>query len=287
MGKNFSLKNIYSFIKQVNYRYKKHNLTAFAGQMAYFFVLSFFPLLIFLISIVSKLKINYDYAMEIFKRFIPENISLMIADFIGQTITTDGVAVVSISGILMLYSASRAVNALQRSINMSYDVTETRNFFMVKLMGMFYTLMFTLIIVLSLMVPTVFQAIFNFLNTIINVNIDEYWLDLAHFLRNILLLSSFVVVILSIYAFLPNKKMHLADILPGALFAIVGSVSTNFIFSKIVGKLTDYSILYGSLSAVIAFMVWVYFLALIIILGAEINAILYSKNIASIKFDNQ
>lgn len=287
MGKNFSLKNIYSFIKQVNYRYKKHNLTAFAGQMAYFFVLSFFPLLIFLISIISKLKINYDYAMEIFKRFIPENISLMIADFIGQTITTDGVAVVSISGILMLYSASRAVNALQRSINMSYDVTETRNFFMVKLMGMFYTLMFTLIIVLSLMVPTVFQAIFNFLNTIINVNIDEYWLDLAHFLRNILLLSSFVVVILSIYVFLPNKKMHLTDILPGAIFAIVGSVSTNFIFSQIVGKLTDYSLLYGSLSAVIAFMVWVYFLALIIILGAEINAILYSKNNTSIKFDNQ
>ncbi|MDH8677609.1 YihY/virulence factor BrkB family protein [Fusibacter bizertensis] len=277
MSGKLPFKRIFGFVKLLNQRYKTHNLTAFAGQMAYFFVLSFFPLLIFLLSIISKLKINYDYAMEIFERFIPDNISLMIADFISQTISTEGVAVLSISGVLMLYSASRAVNALQRSINMSYEVTETRNFFMVKLMGMFYTLMFTLIIVLSLMVPTVFQSVFQFLNTMITIKIDSYWLDLAHFLRNILLMSSFVIVILSIYAFLPNKKMHLADILPGAIFSIFGSISTNFVFSKIVGELTDYSILYGSLSAVIAFMVWVYFLSLIIIIGAEINAIHYLK----------
>lgn len=287
MTNKISFKRIYEYIKLVNHRYKVHNLTAFAGQMAYFFVLSFFPLLIFLISIISKLNINYDYAMEVLKHFIPDNISQMITDFIGQTITTEGVTVLSISGIMLLYSSSRAVNALQRSINRSYDVTETRNFFVVKLMGMFYTLMFIFIIVLSLMVPTVFQAIFQFVNTFIKVKIDAYWLDFAHFLRNVLLLSSFLIVILSIYAFLPNKKMHLADILPGAVFAIVGSMSTNFVFSKIVSELTDYSILYGSLSAVVAFMVWVYFLALIIILGAEINAIHYSKSYGDFKSDNR
>lgn len=261
------------YIRRIGERYKAHHITAFAGQMAYFFVLSFFPLLIFIISIVSKLNINYDFALEILQKFIPSNISKMVTDFVGQTIMTEGLTVLSISGITMLYSASRAISALQRSINMSYDVSETRNFILVKLMGMFYTLMFILIIVLSLLVPSVFQGIFDFINTYIKFSIDDYWLDLAHLLRNLLLLISFIFVFLSIYLFLPNKKVHLTEILPGAGFAVIGSLATNYIFTSIVTKLTDYSIVYGSLSAIVAFMVWVYFMALIIIIGAEINAI--------------
>ena len=211
-----------------------------------------------------------------------------MTEFIGQKISTGSTAVLSISGVSMLYASSRAVNALRRAFNATYEVRENRNFIVVKLMGMFYTLMFTLIIVLSAIVPSLARDVVLFVSDVFSFTINEYALSLFHYFRNILLFSTFVVVIISIYAFLPNKKMHLYDIFPGALFSIVGFVTTNFIFSKVVTKLTDYSILYGSLSAVIAFMIWVYLLSTIIILGGEINAIhIQYHDRQEAKFDNR
>lgn len=272
------MKKIFDYINEINQKMKIHQTSAFAGQMAYFFVLSFFPLLIFLISIVSKLNINYEYIVEGLQEFLPSNISVLITDFISQTITLKGTVVLSVSGLTTLYSASRAVNALQRVVNTSYEVTETRNILFVKLIGMFYTLMFTVIIVLSLIIPTLAKNITLSVAEFMSMEVDTEFVVWLEMLRNILLFSCVIIVIVTIYAFLPNKKMHLKEIIPGTLFALSGSFATNMIFSKIVVQLTDYSILYGSLSAMIAFMVWVYFLALIIIIGAEINALYFTRH---------
>ncbi len=268
---------IFERIKQLNERLKAHQISAFAGQTAYFFVLSFFPLMIFIVSIVSKLDINYEFAVHYIQNVVPENIHKMIFSFIGETVHVEGNTLLSVSGIAMLYSSSRAVSALQRAINTSYGVEETRNFINLKLMGMFYTLMFTIMIVLSVTIPTLVSSLIDLFTQTFGIGFDTKWIDVLELIRNIVLLTTFVVVITSIYAFLPNKKMRLSDIYPGALFAVVGSILGNFVFTKLVIGLTDYSILYGSLSAMIAFMIWVYFLGLVIIVGAEINAMHFEK----------
>lgn len=276
------------YLRAIGERNKKHYLTAFSGQMAYFFVLSFFPLLIFVLSIISKLNLNYDFIVEAFMNFLPGNISVLIMDFISQKLDTGSSAVLSISGLTMLYSSSRAVGALQRAINAAYEVVENRHFVIVKLMGMFYTLMFTLIIVLSAFVPSLVINVVTSVASFLELSLDQNILSLFQYFRNILLFSMFIIVIVSIYAFLPNKKMHLYDIFPGTFFSVLGFTGTNLIFSKVVVQLTDYSILYGSLSAVIAFMIWVYFLSTIIILGAEINAIhIQNHSRQSARFDNR
>lgn len=285
---NKIMKVIKIYIIELGKRNKSQYLQAFAGQMAYFFVLSFFPLLIFILSVISKLNFNYDFVVDALKSFLPGNISMLVTEFIEQKISTGSTAILSISGVSMLYASSRAVNALQRAINASYKVVENRSFIILKIMGMFYTLMFTLIIVLSAIVPTLVRDVVNFVAELFAFTINENALVLFQYFRNILLFSTFVIVIVSIYAFLPNKKMRLYDIFPGALFSIIGFTMTNFIFSKLVIKLTDYSILYGSLSAVIAFMIWVYFLSTIVILGAEINAIHLMRHLKQeAKYDNQ
>lgn len=264
---------ILAYLDELNKRNIAHQLTAFAGQMAFFFVLSFFPMLIFTLSVISKLQINYDFMIDALKTILPYSISLLITDFISQSLSIEGSAVLSISGLTMLYASSKAVNALRRAINTSYEVIETRNFFLLKFMAMGYMFLFTLIIVLSLMIPRLAIAIVDFLAKLFEFSIDKNFVYMIQYSRNILLISTFIIAIISIYTFLPNKKMHLKDIYPGALFAVFGLVITNFLFSTVVVTVTDYSILYGSLSAMIAFMVWIYIFAQIIITGAEINAL--------------
>ncbi len=262
---------ILAYLDELNKRNISHQLTTFAGQMAFFFVLSFFPMLIFTLSVISKFQINYDFMIDALKTILPYNISILITDFISQSLSIEGSAVLSISGLTMLYASSKAVNALRRAINTSYEVVETRNYFLLKFMAMGYMFLFTLIIVLSLMIPRLAINLVDYLSKIFAFSIDTNVVNMIQYSRNILLILTFIIAIVSIYIFLPNKKMHLKDIYPGALFAVFGLVITNYLFSTVVVTMTDYSILYGSLSAMIAFMVWIYIFAQIIITGAEIN----------------
>ncbi len=260
------------YLEMVQKRYSEHHITAFCAQMAYFFVLSIFPLIIFIFTIISKLNLDYTEALVALQRFLPVDVSQIISEFIEKSIHVEGSAIISISGIFVLYSASRAVNALQRAVNAAYEVQETRNFFTIKLLGMYYTILFTILIVLTLAIPELATRMFHFLNTFLNIDISPDYIQLFSLFRTIILIALYVLVFSSVYVYLPSKKIRFKEGIPGAIFSVIGTFFANVIFSNFVVRSTNYSIIYGSLSVIIAFMVWLYILGMIIMIGAEINA---------------
>lgn len=259
-------------------RSKKHETTAHCGQMAYFFVLSIFPMLILIFSILSKLDLNFNAIYLALEEVLPENISILIVEFIESSIAVQGNAILSISGILTVYSASRAVAALERAINAAHSFESRKNFIIRKFYSILYTVMFIALIVVSLFIPTLGLRTVEWLNGIFNVEVGKNFINFMHLIRSLLMPAIYVVVIGSIYIFLPHKTLTIKETYKGSLFAIIGSIATNVIFSKVVVKMTDYSILYGSLSAMIALMVWFYSLSTILMFGAEINAYEIEKN---------
>jgi membrane protein len=92
----------------------------------------------------------------------------------------------------------------------------------------------------------------------------------------IVLAALYILLFGSIYSLLPNKRIRYRDAYYGAIFALVGTVLENIAFSTIVSRLTNYAVLYGSLSVVIVFMIWLYVLGIIIMIGAEINAMIWA-----------
>lgn len=87
--------------------------------------------------------------------------------------------------------------------------------------------------------------------------------------------SIFLFVLISIYYIAPNKKLTLKSVLPGSIFTLIGWVILSFGYSIYVKFFTKYTIIYGSLGALILFMIWFWFLGIILVLGGEINAILW------------
>lgn len=272
------IKDLLIYVMTILNRSKKHETTAYCGQMAYFFVLSVFPMLILIFSIVSKFDLNFNSIYLIFEDVLPENISALIVEFVEQSITVEGTAVLSLSGILTVYSASRAVAALERAINAAHGFETKRNFFISKFYSMLYTVMFIALIVVSIFIPTLGVKAIEWFNAFFHIEIGLGAIGFIQLLRWLLLPIIYVVVIGSIYTFLPHITLPLKHTYKGAGFAIIGSIATNVVFSKIVVKMTDYSILYGSLSAMIALMVWLYALGTILMFGAEINAYEIEKN---------
>jgi len=258
-------------------RHSEHHTTAYSAQMAYFFMLSIFPMLIFLFMVASRLDMVSQLRDSDLLKTLPEHINNLLLGFIDQMKFTEGNTVLSIAGLGTLYAASRAVTALQRAMNAVYEIKETRHFIKVKLTGMLYTLLFIIMIVLTLLIPNIGYKLLLWIQNNLFVYFNVDLLSFFSWGRNILLLGLYILLFGTIYSKLPNRRIKLKDAYYGAIFALVGTIIENIVFSNIVVKLTDYTVLYGSLSVVIAFMVWLYIWGIIIMTGAEINAMIWER----------
>ena len=81
---------------------------------------------------------------------------------------------------------------------------------------------------------------------------------------------------------MPNLKLHIKSVIPGAAFATLGWIVTSVGFSYYVGSFGNYSNTYGSIGAIIVLMMWLYFSAIILMLGGQINAVMSERREAII-----
>ena len=96
-------------------------------------------------------------------------------------------------------------------------------------------------------------------------------------LRYILGFAMLVLFFTLLYKMLPNGKIKFTKQVPGAVLASGGWVAFSFAFSFFVENFSNYANIYGSLSAIIVFMLWLYTCMYILFIGAEINLILGNR----------
>lgn len=87
-----------------------------------------------------------------------------------------------------------------------------------------------------------------------------------------------LVTYLLLYRAIPNKPLKFRNVFVGALFATVASFLVSQLFSFYVGRFANYSALYGSISGIIVILLWLYFISNILMLGVELNAVLYEMD---------
>ena len=94
-----------------------------------------------------------------------------------------------------------------------------------------------------------------------------------------IVITPIVLMIFSllIYKFLPNRRDKILRQLPGAVFAAIGWMIVSWIFSVYVDVFRGFSSMYGSLTTIVLIMLWMYFCMYSILLGGEVNVLMYDK----------
>jgi len=249
-------------------RYKEHHITAFSAQMSYFFILSLFPFLIFLVALIGWFSIDNIEVMTNLSSIIPKEASQIILDYV-KTLASSGSSIISVSIIATLWSASKAINALMRALNIVYEVKETRGYFTIRLLGMFYTILFALAIILALVLPSMGMDFFDFIGKY--VHIPSGFISTFTSLRWVSVLTFLGLVLGTAHVVLPNSKITFKTTLPGTAFSLFGWIIISFGFSYFVQNFSRFTIIYGSLAAVIVLMIWMYMSSIILMFGGEIN----------------
>lgn len=261
-----------SQIRDITGRYREHHITAFSAQMAFFVFLSIFPLIMFILSLASRFNLNIELIFDNIESSLPEDIGYFIVNFIDNYIINDSLSLLSASGLTALWSASRGVNALMRSFNMAYGYKETRNFIILKLTGVYYTLLLIVSILITIAMPVLGLGFFHFISNYLPISVKL--IDTLYSLRYLLYLMVFIFFILSVHKVLPAGKLKYRDVSYGAIFSLIGWYILSRSFNFFVSTFTNYAAVYGGLASIVIFMMWLYFMSTVLMLGAEMNSVI-------------
>jgi len=257
--------------KRLVKRYINHDISAYAALMAFFLTLSLFPFLIILFAVLGQLSLDTNWIISALELFFPSEVHGLVMEFIRQNIILKDFSVLSLSVVGALWASSRGIRALMLSLNMAYEVKETRNYFVVKLIDILYTLLIIIGIVFLLTLPNIGREFLRYIDTYITI--DSRLIELIGIFKLTALPVTIVLIISTLYMLLPNKKQPFKKVVPGTIFTVIGWTILSYLFSLFVNYIANYSLIYGSLSTIIILMLWLYFSSIILILGGELNSV--------------
>ena len=242
---------------------------AYAAQTAYFIMLSFFPFIILLVTLIRYTSITPADVYEAARAIFPASMDSFILSLINEVYSKTAVTV-SVSAIVAAWSAGKGFLALMRGMNTIYNVEERRNYIILRLRSALYTVVFVIAIILSLVVRVFGKSIHGaavehmpFLAVVTGMIVR---------LKGIVGVCFLTVVFMLLYRFVPNRRARLLSQAPGALFSSVCWYLFSIGFSIYVEYSPGISNMYGSLTTIVLVMLWLYFCMYIILLGAEINS---------------
>jgi len=262
---------IQGFIQKVT----QADLSGMGAQLAYFFLLSLFPLLIFVMTLVPFLNLPQEQVYTMMKELLPEQVYSLIGDTLKDVLENRNGGLLSVGILATLWSASNGVNALIKSLNQSYGKAETRPFIIARSMSVVFTLVLILLVVVALILPVFGSQIGHFLANTIGLG-EQFG---AIFDKFRILLPPLVIFcgLVFMYWLGPNVKMYLRSAIPGAIVSTVCWLVISYVFSIYINNFSNYSATYGSIGGIIILMLWLYITGMVLMIGGLVNAIMQER----------
>lgn len=257
-------------------RYFDHHVARDSAALTYYLLFAFFPLLIFLNNVVGMLAINIDSLLVELSGVIPREVLSLAQQYLLHVSRESSRTLMLFGLIFTFYFPYRAVNALFMSVRKAYDVGMPTRFVRYQLRVTLYTLALILSGALLLPLSVVGRRALEFLSDYIYLS--DAAIHLWDRLRFVFLGAVLFLMIALLHALAPEQGGPRRSVLPGVLTSLVGWVGLSMLFSLYVEQASHYSVIYGSIGAIIVLLLWLYLSASVLILGAEFNSVLLSTS---------
>lgn len=256
--------------KRIYDRFSRHEMTVYAAQASFFIIISAFPFMMLLLTLVQIVPtVSKSDVLNLMVSVMPNVLSPLVMNVVDDLFTKSPGTVVSITAITALWSASRGMLSMERGLNRVNETKEKRNYIMSRLICSGYTIIFILVCVMSLVLLVFGSSIQNFINRTFPViaAITDYIISI----RTLLALTILILCFMGLYTFVPKEKLIMREQFPGAVFSTICWIGFSYGFSIYFNNFKNFSYMYGSLTAIVLLMLWLYFCICILFLGAEIN----------------
>lgn len=264
------------FVAEVGEVYFSRRVGRAAAQLAYFLILTFFPILICVSAFVGRLNLDLEEVLEGTDKLLPAGVNAILEEYFVylENSQTSGMLVVGV--IMTVFFASAAVRGLT---NIMHEIYGRSTFRGVKQLAasVIFAVLLLVAIYLSLAVVVTGNWFFHMLERLLRMEDFAERFGAWQWLKYILLLSVVFAFILLLYRFTAPLAKPRPPVMVGALAASMALVGASAVFAVMVSGSTRYSLVYGSLASVIILLVWLYLCGNILILGSVVNYVIYRR----------
>ena len=248
------------------------NCLNLAAQLAFYFFLALFPALLFVVALVSFLPVQglLEGITTALARVAPGDVITIIQDQILAIANDENTGLLTLGMLGTIWSMSSGMDAIINTLNLAYDIQDSRPWWRVKLRAIALTLALAVFIVISLALVMVGPALGERVA-------GWFYLGPAFtFAWNVLqwpvVFGLVTLGVAIIYYYAPDAEQEWIWITPGSVLATLLWVLTSIGFRFYVTNFAAYNATYGAIGGVIVLLLWFYVSSLAVLVGAELNA---------------
>lgn len=268
--------NLYQTLVQFSDDLSKNNLTHKANGVAFSFTLAIFPAIIFVFTLTPYINHVYphlhsDAIIEFLSNVMPESMFEVATETITDIVSIKREGLLSFGFIFALFLATNGMHGLMSAFNSIYKTNDKRGYIKSRFVAMILTFMLCSVLFSAIFLMVIGKSFLLMLEDK-GFFSHEIYLYLLFALKYGIIAMAFFIAISLIYYFAPAIHDRWTFFSAGAFFASFGCVVASFGFSFYINNFGSYNKLYGSLGMLIALMIWLFLLAIILLLGFMYNA---------------
>ena len=252
--------------------FSRHAMAVYAMALAYRGLLALFPFAVFLVAVVSFLRVDavLEWLSEQGPPGIRAGVPQPVASLLGQVLGEDHGGLLSFGIVVAFWSVSMGARLLTRAFNAVLEVEETRPPWKRVASSLTFApglaLAGTCAVGLMLATSRTAAWLAGW------VGLDEAFVVLWTLLRWPVALLLLALVVAAVYRYAPDADLSFRSVLPGAIVAVVSWALASLVFSFALGVFPDHGAAYGGLGTAISLLLYLYFSAAVLLFGAELNA---------------
>jgi membrane protein len=270
---------LYDVIVFFNYQVKKVGLNDRARSIAFSFLMAIPAATIFLCTLIPYLPVSKKLTSQLLlltKEITPnQNTYMLVSNFLNDFLTKPRGGLLSFGLVFALYYASNAMIGLMRAFNRSLTVYTRRNMFQNRWVAIKLTLVMIVLLIGCIVILVTQNELLRYLFKLLHIH-NRSMKGVFKTLRWFVIIPLFYFAIAYIYRHAPAIKEKWRLFSPGTLLATTLMILVTFMFSFWVNNFGTYNKVYGSIGTILILMVVIYFNALILLIGFELNVSIHS-----------
>ena len=257
-------KKIFLFATRLAKKAIDDDLFALSNELAYKILLSFFPFMVFLVSLMGFLDLqNFVLLFE----NLPPDIAVTLNNFVSELQARPSRGLLSASLVVAIYSASNGFRAIIRGVNKAHNYIDKRSFIKKTALCAALMLIFTFSIVIML-------GLWIFSDAILSTFVISRGLSIAFKIGFGLIALVILIASISWIYWLACAQHDTGKILPGAVTTVILWAISSEVFAIFISNFSNISVIYGSIAGVFILIIWLNLISFFLLLGNSVNALL-------------
>lgn len=264
-------------LRLVAKNFSNHEVGKNAAALAYYLLFTIFPLMIFFSNLHGLLDINISFASDQINRFMPRDVVILLESYFDYISNSSSYQLLWFSLVFSIWFPMRAASGIMDSVRVAYHLEKPENSMKYIMKQLLYTVVLLFAIVASLILTIIGKNVMMFIWSITpdeTMWIAELFASIWQYFRFVPIGFLMLVALGSLYSLSLDEKQKQGAMIPGILVAMFVWMVASIAFSFYVENIASYSIIYGTLGAMIILLMWLYLTAFSIIIGVEFNAAL-------------